>query len=113
MKYDVNWELIRLVVLICGTLMGLVGIICGYLLIQAGATGHFEILGEGKGVKIFLTSVSPGIFIAAIGCVVTMQAFRLQKSCLGMPTKEQLKARGGVEYYKLEDQKAEDKHPKS
>jgi hypothetical protein len=101
MNYNVNWNLIRVLMILCGTILGVLGLVLGFLLIQQGATGKFEVLGEAKGFKIFLTSVSPGVFIALVGGSLAGLAFKMQKHCLGLPDSKQLKARGGPEYYKL------------
>ena len=102
MNYKVSWEKIRIRILNLGTLMGVLGLILGFILILRGATGKFEVLGKSKGISIFVTSVSPGIFLALIGGVVNIFAFYIQIKSLGMPKAEEIKKRGGVEYYKQE-----------
>ncbi len=102
MNYEVNWEKIRIRILYLGTATGILGLVLGFILMLIGATGKFEILGESKGIKIFITSVSPGIFLAAVGGIVNIVALRLQAGSIGTPTPKQLVARGGVEYYKEE-----------
>ena len=64
MSDDVNWQRIRILILIMGTIMGVLGLVLGFFLIRSGATGEFTALGEGVGMKVFITSVSPGTFIA-------------------------------------------------
>ncbi|MCK4820378.1 hypothetical protein KA005_31730 [bacterium] len=102
MNYEVNWKKIRIRILYLGTAMGILGLVLGFILMWVGATGKFEILGEGKGVKIFITSVSPGIFLAIVGGIVNIVALRLQAGNIGMPTPKHIKARGGAEYYRQE-----------
>ena len=108
MDYKVNWNTIRILILLCGTILGALAFILGFLLIKQGAVGEFEILGEGKGVKFFVTSVSPGIFIVLVGGLLVGLAFRIQKQCLGLPDSKQLKARGGAIYYQITDRNGKD-----
>lgn len=95
-----NWTRIRIAIIISGSCVGALGLVLGFLLMRQGAVGDFKILGETKGIKLFITSVSPGIFLALVGGAVNVVAFLLQKECLGLPNEKQLKARGGSDYYK-------------
>lgn len=101
MKFIMNWTLIRIVMIVSGTSIGALGLVLGYLLIRQGAMGEFKIFGEAKGIKVFITSVSPGVFLAIVAGIVNAIALWIQKECLGMPREGQLKERGGAEYYKV------------
>ncbi len=108
MKYNVNWNLIRILIIVSGMMFGLLGLTFGFILVLRGAAGKFEILGEGKGMSFFMTALSPGIFFALVGGVVTAISINVQKKSLGLPSHKELKARGGVDYYKLEHKKEEE-----
>ena len=103
MSYNMNWTRIRILIIISGSFIGALGLILGFILMLKGAMGKFEILGEAKGIKVFVTSVSPGVFLAFMGSIVNIVALRIQKACLGLPNEKQIKARGGSEYYKIVD----------
>lgn len=103
MKYNVNWNLIRILIIMSGLLFGLLGLTFGFILVLKGASGKFEILGEGKGVSFFLTALSPGIFFVFIAGIVNAISINVQKNCLGLPDHKQIQARGGVDYYKYEN----------
>ena len=103
MKYNVNWNLIRILIIISGSLFGLLGLTFGFILVLKGAAGKFEILGEGKGLSFFLTALSPGIFFVLVAGIVNAISINVQKKSLGLPDHKQLQARGGVDYYRLEN----------
>jgi len=45
---------------------------------QQGATGKFEIPGKANGIKVFITSVSPDLFLAFVSGVVNAITFNIQ-----------------------------------
>lgn len=51
----------------------------------------------------FMTALSPGIFFVLIAGIVNAISINVQKKSLGLPGHKELKARGGVDYYKLEN----------
>lgn len=101
MKSHVNWNLIRILIIISGSLFGLLGLFFGFILVLKGATGKFEVLGEGKGISIFVTALSPGLFFVLASVIVNSISIIVQKKSLGLPSHRELKARGGVDYYKV------------
>lgn len=93
------WFAYRLATIAGGTAIGVFSLWLGYLLIQQGATGEFTLSGEGKDIKGFLTSTSPGIILAFFGCVVTTISYFIQIKAWGVQTPDQIKERGNIKYY--------------
>lgn len=56
MGYKMRFGLYRMTVIICGTLIGIIGLVLGYFLAKSGATSQFKILTEVKAIKGFLTT---------------------------------------------------------
>ena len=77
------WCLYRMSVIIGGTLICLTSLYLGYLLIQQGATGEFTISGEKGDFKGFFSSISPGLGLAFLGCVVVIVSYVLQRKSWG------------------------------
>jgi hypothetical protein len=104
MSNEMRFGLYRMTVIICGTLIGIIGLVLGYLLVKSGARGEFAILTEVKGVKGFITSISPGLLFAFLGCVVAAISYVIQVKAWAEPSSDIIKARGGLGYYKLKEQ---------
>ena len=82
-SYPWMWCLYRMSVIIGGTLICLTSLYLGYLLIQQGATGEFTISGEKGDFKGFFSSISPGLGLAFLGCVVVIVSYVLQRKSWG------------------------------
>ncbi|MBN2541844.1 hypothetical protein JXI42_03180 [bacterium] len=78
METKTKWFIYRILVIVFGSAIGLTGLILGYHLVKSGAMGEFNLTWDIEGWKGFITSVTPGIFFAFMGCVVTIVAFLIQ-----------------------------------
>lgn len=85
-SYPWMWCLYRMSVIVGGTVIGILGLYFGYKLIQQGATGEFTISGEKGDFKAFITSISPGLGLSVIGCLVTGLSYWIQKRSWGSIT---------------------------
>jgi hypothetical protein len=77
--------------LVGATTIALCGLYFGFKLTQQGAKGEFTIRGEGGDVKGFITSVSPGLGFAFLGCVVAVYTYRIQRLSWGLSSPKYLK----------------------
>ncbi len=102
----------RMTTLVGATAIGLCGLYFGYKLTQQGAMGEFTIRGEGGDFKGFITSVSPGLGFAFLGCVVTAYAYRIQRLSWGLPSPKYLKQKQ-IEQTKPQQETGGDKCIKS
>lgn len=85
------WFVYRCMVILGGSIIGICGLFFGYKLVMHGAMGDFAISGETKSLKGFITSVSPGVAFAFIGCIVTIVSYWIQKFNWGPTSPEILK----------------------
>jgi len=90
-SYPWMWFAYRMITLLGGTTIAVLGLYFGYKLTQQGATGEFTIRGEKGDIKGFFTSISPGLGFAFLGCVVAVYAYRIQKVSWGLPSPRQMK----------------------